>query len=337
MDWTGGYSSEWSVRTVDRGTWEDGGTLDGVLSVEVDRSRTDDVPLLESGSMELDSASFDEGWYRVYLTVDGQERVAMTTMLFERASARTEHQSTTLRATGRSVLQPAADIKLAYGAYAPAGCDGAAYVGNLIAECTPAPVRVDGSFTIVDDLVFDIGCSRLEAAWRVLDAAGWCMQVDGMGRVTVRAKPTLPALELGKAKAGLLIPGTDDDLDLSGVPNRYYAVDDSKTAMATNEDGASSVSYQARGRWVDMVDTSPVLCDGETLDMYAARKLAEESTVTRTFSYTREFWPGVTVFDVVHATLPENGLSGDLRVATQRLECGNGVTVAETAEMEVTA
>ena len=338
-DWAGGYSAEWAVAKVDPRTWDECGWLDGVLSVEADRSRDGDAPLLESGAMELDSSTFEEGWHRVVMTAEqgGRERVAMVTLLFERASARTDHGAPILRATGRSVLQPAADVKMAYGSYAPAGCDGAAFSAGLLRACTPAPVAVDGSFTLVDDLVFDIGCSYLEAAWKVLTAADWCMQVNGRGEIAIRKKPTEPALELNKANAGLLVPGVDDDLSLIDVPNRYYAVDDSETAVATNDDPSSALSYASRGRWVDVVDTSPTRVDGESLEMYARRKLAEASLVTRTFTYTREFWPDVAPYDIVRASLPSEGLEGDLRVVSQRLTCGRGVTVEEKAAMEVTA
>lgn len=339
MEWTGGYSAEWTVFRVNRDTWEDDGVLEGVTSVSIDRSRDEDAPLLETGSMTVMADSLDEGWYRVCMTStqQGRERWPMATLLFERSSARFEHGARELTCTGRSALYPASQVKLAYGTYAPAGCDGAAYAAQLIADCSPAPVRVEGGFTLVDDVVFDIGASYLEAAWLVLDAAGWCMQVTERGEVVVRAKPTEPALELNRANAGLLVPGVDDDWSIEQVPNRYYAVDDDRTAMATNEDEASAVSYQARGRWVDVVDTSPTLVDGESLEMYAARKLQEATVVTRTYGYTREYWPACTVFDVVRASLADNGLEGDLRVKTQRLECGKGVTVTEEADEEVVA
>lgn len=340
-DWRGGYSAEWSVERVNVSTWDDSGSLDGVLEVSVDRDCSDDVPLLETGSMRLDlgSSDFECQWCRVYMTVEesGRERVPMATLLFEKVSSHAEKGVYLVEARGRSVLQPAADRKVPRGSYAPAGCDGAAYVGGLISECTPAPVSVEGSFTIVDDLVFDIGISYLEAAWKVLNAAGWCMQVDGRGGITVREKPTVPSLELSGANAGLLIPGVDDDFSIVDVPNRYYAVDDSEVAVASNEDEASEASYPNRGRWVDYVDTSPVPVNGESLEMYAARKLIEASTITRRFSYTREYWPGVFPFSIVRASLKDNGIEGDLRVISQQLSCGRGVTVSEVSGMEVLA
>ena len=338
-DWMGGYSSIWEVRRVNKDTWQDDDILGNVRTVSVERSCEGDAPTLESGSMTIDSpdGAFDGTWYRVSMIAEqaGKERVPMATLLFERASAHTEKNTVELECNGRSVLQPAADVKMPTGSYAPAGIDGASFAANLISQCTPAPVTVEGSFTLSDDYVFDPGCSNLEAAWKVLNAANWCIQIQGDGTIIVRAKPTEPSLELSKAHAGLLIPGVDDDFDISEIPNRYYAVNDDEVAVATNEDASSEVSYQSRGRWVDEVDTSPALVDGESLEMYAIRKLAEASTITRKFSYEREWWPDVYPFSVVSASLANEGIEGKPRVISQSVECGRGAKVSETSGMEV--
>ena len=333
-----GYTASWWVRTVDSATWEDNGTVNGVTSVSVSKDCTDDVPLLETGSMDFDDgSSFNWSWCRIYMTVDqvGTVRYPIATLLFERASSRHEKGSTTLTANGRSVLQPAADMKMPRGSFVAEGTDGASEAARLIRACTPAPVHVEGSFTLVDDVVFDLGCSYLDAAWAILKAVDWCIQIDGRGEVFVRPKPIEPALELSRTNAGMLIPGIDDDYSLVDIPNRYYAVDESEVAVATNEDPSSSTSLQARGRWVDVVDESPTLVDGETLESYAIRRLAEESTITRTYSYSREWQPDVTCFDLVRATIASNGISGDLRVMSQEITCGRGALVSEKVGEEV--
>lgn len=337
MDWTDGYTSEWSVYSVNTDTWADDSVIDGVMSVSVSRDGTDSTPLIETGTMELTADSFDWAWCRIYMTASQGDtvRIPMATLLFEKQSSRVEKGARTISARGRSVLQPAADVKLARGSYAPAGADGAAHAAALIADCTPAPVVVHGSFTLTDDVVFDLGSSALDAAWLLLNAGNWCMQVEGDGTIHVLPMPTEPSLELDRANAGLLIPGVDDDFSIVDIPNRYYAVSDSEVAVAVNEDGVAG--HIARGRWVDVVDSSPVLVDGESLEMYAARKLREASTITRKYSYTREFWPDVVPFSMVRATLPANGIEGNLRVLTQSLTCGKGVTVSEVAGMEVMA
>lgn len=335
-----GYTATWEVRTVDASTWSDSDTLSGVTSISISRDCTDDVPLLETGEMEFDGASeFGWAWCRIYLAAkqSGTEKYPVATLLFEKASTRHEYGTSTMRITGRSVLQPAADRKLPYGTFAAAGTDGAAYAARLISECTPAPVVVDGSFSLAENIVFDLGSSNLKAAWQLLNAGGWCLQIGGDGTIYVRELPSEPELELSAVNAGLLIPGIDDDYSIIDIPNRYYAIDDDEMAVATNEDPESETGYQQRGRWVDEVDSSPSPLEGETLEAYAIRKLKEASTVTRTYSYDREWWPGITTYSLVRATLERNGISGLLRVRSQNLECGAGIVVSETVGEEVVA
>ena len=337
-DWMGGYSTGWDVYTVDQGTWADSGKVDGIMSVSIAKDATDDTPLLETGTMQCDGeAPFEWSWCRIYMKAEQEsaERIPMATLLFERGKVSTSHRSPVCELRGRSVLQPAADMKLSRGLYAASGIDGAAYAGRLLQACTPAPVVVEGSFTLVDDLVFDLGASYLNAVWQLINAANWCIQIGGDGTIYIREKPSEPALELDRAHAGLLIPGVDMTLDLTDVPNRYIAVDNGKTAIAENDDPSLPASYARRGRWVEEVDSSPTRIDGETLDGYAQRRLTELSTVVREYSYTREWWPDVMPYSLVRATLSEHGIQGELRVVKQDLSCGKGVTVSETSWQEV--
>lgn len=337
MDWTGGYSCEWHVSWVDPDTWADAGEVAGVTSVSIERDAS--TPLIETGDMSLDGEMGAwERWCRVSMVASqGAERehVDVATLLFCSAEATAAYGTRTSSAEGWSVLKPCADLAMPLGSYAPRGCDGAARAAEILAEATPAPVTIEGSFELSQHMVFDIGCSHLDAAWALLDAGGWCIQIAGDGSIRVTPKPTEPALSLDMAHAALLSPGVSDSLDLSGIPNRYTAIDGLDVGVATNEDASSPVSYQARGRWVDATDASPALVNGESLERYAQRKLDEASTVARTRSYTREWWPGVLPFSVVRGSLPSVGLDGDMRVVSQSLSCGAGITVSETAEQEV--
>ena len=51
------------------------------------------------------------------------------------------------------------------------------------------------------------------------------------------------------------------------------------------------------------------------------------------YSYTREYAPDVYAYSIVKASI--NGMMGDLRVTSQSIECGHGITVQEKAEKEV--
>ena len=339
-DWLGTYSSGWDVCTVNQETWSTSERVDGIMSVSGTRDLTGGNQLLETGTMRYDAeAPFEWAWCRILMRAEQEsaERVPVATMLFEKGNEHYSHRSMTGELRGRSVLQPAADRKLWRGAFAKAGVDGAAYAARLLRDCTPAPVVVEGSFTLVDDLTFNDGASYLSAVWQLVNAAGWCIQIDGMGTIYIREMPSSPALELDRAHAGLLIPGVDRTLDLTGVPNRYIAIRNGTTAIAENDDPNRPASYTRRGRWVEYVDKNPVRIDGETLQGYAERKLLEASTVVREYDYSREWWPDVFPYSLVRGTLPEHGIQGSLRVMRQNLACGMGLKVQEHSGQEVLA
>lgn len=337
MDWNRGYACAFELRRVNPRTWADADPVAGLASATVTRDSGGDVPLLESGSFEVDNASFAQGWHRLNMvtTQDGVvELWPIATLLLESGEQTHDRGVVTVRADGRSVLQPAADRLITVGTYAPMGSDGAAYAAQLIADCTPAPVAVEGSFTLDSHYVFEPGSSHLQCAWSLLDAANWCIRISGDGTVMVSAKPDVPALSLDKANAASVMPGSTLQVDWSGVPNRYYAVDGGERAVAVNDSGGPA-SYAERGRYVDVYDDAVTRVGGETLDSYAKRKLAERSTVLCKVNYTREYRPDVAPFDMVRSSIERLGAEGDLRVFSQTLTCGNGLTVEETSGWEV--
>ena len=76
--------------------------------------------------------------------------------------------------------------------------------------------------------------------------------------------------------------------------------------------------------------------NGETLEAYAERRLTEESQgVARVVEYRREYWPGVVPFSLVMGRLPDAGIEGEMRVRAQKLDCGKGIVITESAVQEV--
>ena len=336
MDWTRGYAASWEVHRVHPDTWADCGELDGIGDISMSSTSDDSVRLLETATMAVEGG-IEAGWHRIYMLADqgGVEKVPICTMLFEQIRSRTDH-GTVATARGRSVLQPAADVRMPRGGYTPSGIDAARWVRDLIAPSTPAPISVDGSFSLAEDYAHAPGTSLLKAAWDVLDAGGFRMRINGLGEVEIGPMPTEPALFLDKAHAGLLVPGVDDDFDITEVPNRYTAVFGDEVFVATNEDPESAVSRPSRGRWVDApTDESPTPLAGESRQAYVDRRLRELSTVERRFSYMREFWPDVRPYDVVRATLAANGVEGELRVISSNMNRDHGAVVSEVAGLEV--
>lgn len=343
VDWTRGYSCTWRLMEVDQGTWTDSGRLYGVASAQVERDGSGDAPELESASVEIDSPvseEFRERYLRLVMVAeqgDVAERVDVCTMLFSTASGSCDRGVRTHALSGRSVLMPASTTKtwIAYGPYVPKGADGAEEAASMLSACIAAPITVEGSFTLEDSYVFDRDESVLVSAWAVLRAGNYRISVNGRGEVTVGPIPSEPALVLDSTSAKLLMPGITHEIDMSAVPNRYTAVDGEQVVTIVNDDSSSPTSTVSRGFAIDVTDESPTRESGESLDAYAERRLSEESVITDTREWNREWWPGVLPGDIVRTTLANYGCSGDYRVVQQSITCGTGATVSEKVEGEV--
>ena len=332
MNWARSYSSTWRVFRVNRDTWADGAEVSCVDEFSIEK--TADGDLLESGSMTV-TDGLDNDYYRVVLTAeqDGEVvRVEIATLLFDVASGTYNYGTSTHSASGYSVLYPASTTAILRGSYAPGGVNGAEYAAAMLRDAINAPVVVEGSFTLNDYVVHELGSTVLECVWAVLNAGNFTMQIDGHGTVHILPMPSKAELNLDSLNAQLVMPGIDYEADDSGVPNRYIAQVGNLTEMAVN-DLANKVSTSTRGYFVDYLDTEPIPVNGETLKAYCVRKLHEMSTIADTRTYTREFAPDVSIYDVVDASL--DGMSGTMRVTAQSLTCNYGVTVTEKATKEI--
>ena len=338
MDWSQSYSVEWRLARVDKDTWADTGEVGSVKSVSIERDASDDVPLLESATIEVDvplGSEWQGGWHRIEgLFSQGGERVRipMGTFLVEATSDHVDFGTASATLDGWSVLKPAADVYMALGDYVPKGTEGASYAASLLRSCTPAPVEVTGSFTLDDHIVYGKDSSVLKVVWDLLDAGGFCIRIAGDGTIGISEKPR--GSHVSRAES-VVFPGIDRELDISDVPNVYRAYSDTTWAEAVNDSPSSDTSTVARGRRVEMVDTSPTRVNGESLEAYCKRRLEEESTLFRSFTYTRELDPDARPFDMGSDYLPQLGMEGELRIVSQSIECGNGVKVTQKASIEI--
>ena len=335
MDYSKAYAANWHVYAVNPDTWADGEPLANVDSVSI--TRTADGSLLESGSMVI-SEDFENGYYRLVMVAEQDsevERVEIGTFLFECHSGNYNYGTSSHSAEGHSVLYPASTTRLLAGAYAPAGVDGAEYVKGILTKAISAPVDVQGSFTLNENVVHELGSTVLDAAWAVLTAGNFVMQIDGHGTVIIRPMPDKATLALSTANAKLMIPGVDFQDDMTDIPNRFTAVNGERTATVTNDLEDSIVSTVNRGYINDVVEEDATPCNGETLEGYARRRLRELSLMSDTRTYTREWADGVLPYSLVEASMPSVGLEGNLRVVSQSLTCNYGITVQEQAIKEV--
>lgn len=333
MDWSQSYSTSWRIFRVNRETWADAEQITNADKVDI--TRTADGELLESGSMEV-TGQFAADYYRIVMTAEqggDVERVDVATLLFNVNSGKVDKGVITQTADGYSVLYPASKTVVLMGEYAPAGVDGARYAGDLLRSAINAPVIVEGSFTLNDHVVHEVGSSVIEAVWAVLNAGGFVIQIDGRGVVHILPQPTEPALTVDSSSIRLLENGISYDRDISEIPNRYIIIKEDNRTIVVNDDPNSEVSTVNRGYFVDVVDESPTPINGETLGVYGQRKLKELSVLEDKRKYTREYAPNVNVYSIIRASI--NGLEGDLKVTDQSIECGHGITIGETANREI--
>lgn len=341
IEWHQDYSVRWRLMHVNRDTWANASEADFVKSVHIDKDATSTVPMLESASLDVEipiGSEWEDGWYRfegIFTQGEYTELIPIGTFLIESANDTIDFNTQTATVDGYSVLKPAADRAMLLGSYVPKGVNGAEYAAGLLRECVLCPVEVHGSYTLDDYLAYGEDTSYLEVVWDLLDAGGFCMSIAGDGTITIKPKPDASSLVLNGSSRCLLFPKITRNLDTTGVPNAYRAINGNDWAEAINNNPESKVSVVSRGRRVDSVDTSPTRINGESLLAYAERKLEEESTLYKSYSYDREYAPNVNPFDMVTATLPDFGFEGELRILSQSIDCDAAITVSETAAMIV--
>lgn len=332
IDWGRSYSAEWRVYRVNRQTWADSEIVDNVDSLSL--SRTADGSLLESGTINV-TGDFDPDYYRIVMiaTQGGEiERVNVTTLLFDLSDGDSNYGVTTSSFDGFSVLYPAAVKAITIGEYTPAGSDGAIYARDLLRTAINAPIEIEGSFTVNDNIVHELGSSVLDCVWNILNAGNFILQVDGYGTVHIMPMPTQPSLVINNSNANMLENEIRNTYDMSEIPNRYVVIDEDIVTVAVNDDPNSPISTVSRGYNVDIIDTTPTLVNGETYSEYANRMLHKASILKEEKTYLREYAPDVYPYSIVRASLIE--LNGDLRVQSQSINCDNGITVSERSFKE---
>lgn len=343
MDGTGGYTSTWKIIPINPRTWQGSESIGGVKSVKVVNKATDSVPKIQSGSMTVVLPSgerFKNGWYRLQMTaVDATgsaELIDVATLLFEQANGNNNYDVETVTVKGQSVLKPVEDKHMRFGSYIPKNTNGAQWCWNILNKSTPAPVVLDDESGFIIDryYVFDSGTSCLKAVWKILDSAGWVLQIHGDGTIHILKKPKKSKMEIGRHNAKFIKPGIGYEEDIADVPNVYYARLNGRSAEARNNDPGSITSIVNRTYVKDVVETDPVPIDGETLDHYVNRKLEEESTVYKYYDYTRDFNFNIMVFDNVYWNIPDVH-TGLMRILEQTVVCDKGLSFEERCGEEI--
>lgn len=342
FDWGHSYRTEWKLVPIDPKTWEGYEDVPRLKEFKLKTNSSGKAPTIQSGSFSVDDVEVSPGWYRIVAKMIGADgtttTIPISTMAYESDGSTNDYGIDSTTMTGQSVLYPAANQHIEIGDFIPKHSDGAEWCRDRLAHCTPAPVVIDsGSFRVERNYVFDSGTSYLEAVWKLLDSASWVIRIDGDGVVHLRKKSTIvPDFEMTQQQLSIFKPGIDRTMDLSAVPNLYKVRYNGRRAVAVNDDPNSISSSVSRMYVKDVIDTDPILLDGETIEHYANRMLEEQSTLIRQYSYNREIWAEFQPFDLVYYNIP-GVFTANARVISQSYSSqkNGGLSINEVVGEEV--
>lgn len=333
MEWSSGFSALYELTKVDPVSFKDAGSLDFTAGT-IDRTNTG---LMESAELTM-TENPGECWVRVYLKAKQEsngERIALFTGLTSAPERRLDGTRESFNVECYSVLQPAADVLVDIGYYAPAGADAAQLVAGLL-DVGPAPVVVEGeSPSLTEAIVAEDDMSRLDVAWLILDAIGWRLRIDGDGTVRICAAASEAAAVFDALENDIIELPITDSQDWFSVPNCIRVTSGSSYAEFKDDDPDSSVSTAARRTsrggtgeiW--MTKKASALGDNESLSEYSLRMLREAQAPARSLSYARRYRPDVLATDLVTLHLPGIGIDGTFRVESQKVELKYGCRTSE--------
>lgn len=333
MIWSEGFTAIYYVTIVDPKTWRDIGRME-ITGGSINRSGDE---LMESADIEMTSLpASGEAWVRIWLDADQQgiTHVPLFTGLTSAPSREIDGQREIFNVECYSVLKPIDDILVERGYYIPAEVSAPNAIRRLL-KTGIAPVEVepvDNPPTLTESIVAEDGETNLTMAEKVLSAIGWRLRIDGRGVIHVEQGTGAPVQTFNATNNDVIEMSVSDEFDWFSCPNVFRATSADLTAIARDDDPASSLSTVTRGREIWAEETSVTLGSNESLSSYAIRRLKELQSPSRTISYSRRFDPDVTVGDTVRINHPAISIDGLFRIKEQSIELTYGCRTSESAE-----
>ena len=338
MDWNKGFSASYELRKVDPVSWMDAGPLD-LVSGSVSRS---DGDLQESASLQM-KENPQECWIRIYLKArqsGSGARVPIFTGLTSTPSRDVDGNRIDYPVTCYSVLKPAKDVLPQPGYYVPAGAEGARVAAQLL-SVGAAPVSfVDDGPKMMEAIVAEDSDTNLSLAQAIVESIGWRIRISGDGSISIEPRAVEQAVELGTLGLDAVETKIKDTQDWYSVPNCFRAATGSLYAVARDDDPDSPMSTANRRKvrggtgevWAS--EAGVTLGSMESLSAYALRRLKELQAPARTLSYTRRFFPEVTIGDLIGLHYPAQQVDGIFRISRQTITLEYGAKTQEEVTYE---
>lgn len=292
MDFTREYTQQFSFYEVERGAWGDGRLLETVAAcsfVEDAESR-----IRQSATLSTDGESLGETVVRCYMTAtqDGaSERICLGTWLVQRPRRSYAAQYASEDATCLGLLQAVDDTRPPYGYSVPAGANCAQQAEQALSHGIAPVVAAESDAVLSRPWVASPDDTWLDVAMAMADAADMEVGCDAYGRPTLATKRIAapPAWTFADDDSSVLLPDAEEELDWYAVPNAVELVWTGPPVVvgrAVNDDASSPLSTVSRGREVLLREIDPTDLASNptqaTADLLAARRLEEESSLSRT-------------------------------------------------------
>lgn len=328
MNWEKGFEARFYANTVDKNSWRDRERFE-ITGGQITRSEGE---LRESADIQCVAYDKGEQWVRVWMDArqnGAAEHVALFTGLATSPMDDIDGVLTSNSLECYSVLKPAQDVLLPRGWYAPSNTSGAVIIKDLL-SVTPAPVETEEEAPkIYQNIIAEEGETNLSMVEKILKAINWRLKVTGDGHIHIGSKAKRPLIRFSALENDSIEPKLTKGYDWYGCPNVFRAVSGDEAVTVMDDSDNSPLSTVSRGREIWKEETSSELNDGEPLYEYAKRRLKELQTVSEKVSYDRRFHPDILVSDLVTLHYPKQGINGDYRVTSQRIEIGYGAKTTE--------
>ena len=329
MDWNKGFSATYYGTFVDPATWRDTERFE-IISGSISRTNSG---LRQSADVTCRNYNpAQERWIRIYLDArqnDTGAHEALFTGLATSPEIRINGNVKEYPLQCFSVLKPAEDIYLSRGWYAPAGGNGAQIIQQLLSVC-PCPLSASEVSPILSQaIVAEESETHLSMTEKILKAIGWRLRVHGDGTVEITPAASTPNATFDVLENDSIEPQIGLTHDWYECPNCFRAVRDDMCAEAIDDDPDSMLSTVSRGREVWTQDTSCDLADDESIAEYARRRLIELQANYIKVRYSRRFFPGLLVSDIVRLHYPAQGVDGVYHISSQDISLGHGATTSE--------
>lgn len=327
MDWNKGYSASYYMTYVDPKTWADSYRFeisDGSINRTTDGLR-------ESASVTC-KQNFDtvETWIRIYMNTDQNGSKSHEPLFTGLATSPSLEFNGNVKVNNYecySVLKPLDDINLLRGWYVSAGSSGAEVIKDLLRD-TPAPSEIpeqyisDKSQYIGNYIIAEDGETNLSMIDKILVAIDWRLRITGDGRISIEPNTIEPSYSFDPLSFDIIEPSVKVSSDWFSTPNVFCAISDGLTSIARDENPDSPLSIQNRGREVWLTETNCDLSDGESIEVYASRRLKEEQRLIKSASYSRRYVPNVIPGDLIVLSYPNQQMNGVFYISSQGIDLG---------------